>query len=91
MPLGVPSQLALQALELGSQLVGSPGGGPAAAVAAEREAGYILLGAAAVVLPQEALVGGAAADLLSCWKPALRASAAGELDVNKYLTVGRCT
>ena len=88
MPLGIPSQLALQALKLGSQLVSAPPTRAAAALAAEREAGYILLGAAALVLPQEALTG-QRAELLSLWKPALRASAAAQLDVKKYLMVGR--
>ena len=88
MLLGVPSRLALQALDLGSQLVGSPGASFPAGVAAEREAGYILLGAAAVVLPQEALAGGAATDFLACWRHALRASSAAQLDITKYLTVG---
>ena len=86
MPLGIPSQLALQALKLGSQLVSAPTTRTSATLAAEREAGYILLGAAAVVLPQEAMAG-QRAELLRLWKPALDAAAAAQLDVKKYLMV----
>lgn len=86
----MPVKLALQALKLGTQLVSSPAAGVPAAVAAKREAGYILLGAVAAVLPQKALTGRAVADLLGSWKPALHTSTA-ELDVTKYLPVGCAT
>ena len=84
----MPSKLATQALELGSRLVITPGSLAPSGAAAQREAGYILLGAVAVVLPQEALVGGAATDMLTCWHPALQSPAAAQLDVTKCSTVG---
>ena len=81
-------QQALQALKLGSALVTSPSSGVPAAAAAKREAGFILLGAAAAALPRKALQGRAVLELLDCWEPALL-TAAAELDAEMYLPVCR--
>lgn len=54
--------------------------------AAEREAGYILLGALALALPA-GQVAAQRAELLELWRVALAPDAAAELDVKKYLQV----
>jgi hypothetical protein len=54
--------------------------------AAEREAGYVVLGALALALPPAQLAA-QRAELLELWRVALAADAAAELDVKKYLQV----
>lgn len=54
--------------------------------AAEREAGYVVLGALALALPPAQLAA-QRAELLELWRVALAPDAAAELDVKKYLQV----
>lgn len=56
------------------------------AQAAEREAGYVVLGALALALPPAQLAA-QRAELLELWRVALAPDAAAELDVKKYLQV----
>lgn len=56
LPLGVPSQLPMQALELAEKLISRPMSKRDAGKAAEREAGYLLLGALCASLPSTVLV-----------------------------------
>ena len=51
----MPSQLTLEAMDLAGRLVGVPQSRGPAGQAAEREAGYILLGALALALPAVAV------------------------------------
>ena len=56
LPLGVPSQLPMDALDLAERLIEHPGSQHTAGRAVEREAGYILLGALCIALPVQVLV-----------------------------------
>lgn len=79
----MPSRLVLAALGAAERLVKrSQSAGPTGA-AAEREAGYILLGALCRALPQE-VVAEKRVGLLALWRPALSQEAAADLDVNKF-------
>ena len=55
LPLGVPSRLPVKALQMAEQLIERPLSRRAAGRAAEREAGYFLLGALCISLPADAL------------------------------------
>ncbi len=82
----MPSQLALSAMDLAARLIGVPQSKAPAGQAAEREAGYIMLGALALALPA-GQVAAQRAELLELWRVALAPDAAAELDVKKYLQV----
>ena len=86
LPLGVPSQLTLEALKLAAQLVGTPASSTPAGLAAEREAGFIVLGAATLALPAEA-VATQRSELLGLWSQALGEHTSAEMDVAAYLAV----
>lgn len=87
LPLGVPAQLVMAAMDLSARLVGSPQSRGAAGQAAEREAGYVLLGALVLALPP-ASVATQRAELLELWRVALAPAAAAELDLKKYMQAG---
>lgn len=90
LPLGVPAQLVMSAMDLAARLVGSPQSRGAAGQAAEREAGYVLLGALVLSLPP-ASVAAQRAELLELWRVALAPASAADLDIRKYLQVrGLC-
>jgi hypothetical protein len=55
LPLGVPSFLLMGSLELARDLIRKPSSSRATGAAAEREAGYVLLGSACACLPAEML------------------------------------
>ena len=86
LPLGTPSQLTLEALKLAAQLVGTPASSTTAGLAAEREAGFVVLGAATLALPAEA-VASQRSELLGLWSHALGEHASAEMDVAAYLAV----
>lgn len=56
LPLGVPGKLLFEVLALAEQLIGTPSSKRAAGRAAERQAGYVVLGALPLSLPPERLV-----------------------------------
>jgi hypothetical protein len=55
LPLGVPSFLLMGSLELAQDLIRKPSSSRATGAAAEREAGYVLLGSACACLPADML------------------------------------
>ncbi|KAL3149121.1 hypothetical protein ABBQ32_001960 [Trebouxia sp. C0010 RCD-2024] len=83
--LGIPSVLLLSGLDLGTKCIREvvPDSGAGARVI--MEAGYILLGAMCIALPQD-IMEPRHEDLLSLWQPALSAEAAQKLDMKRYLT-----
>ncbi|KAK9865210.1 hypothetical protein WJX84_003181 [Apatococcus fuscideae] len=84
LPLGVPSPLFIQSLQVAHHLImRSQSPVKTAGRSAEREAGYILLGALSIALPPEVLQEQRLV-VLEWFKPALGADAVAELDYRKY-------
>ncbi|KAL0055345.1 hypothetical protein WJX82_010851 [Trebouxia sp. C0006] len=83
--LGIPSSLLMSALELATKCIREVA--PEAGVGAQvvMEAGYMVLGAMCVALPQD-MMDQRQEDLLSLWQTALSAEAAQSLDMKRYLT-----
>lgn len=85
-PLGVPAQLILSAMDLAARLIGFPQSHASAGQAAEREAGYVMLGALMLALPA-ASVAAQRVELLELWRVALAPDVAADLDVKKLTQV----
>ncbi|KAA6419849.1 MAG: hypothetical protein FRX49_10212, partial [Trebouxia sp. A1-2] len=83
--LGTPSSLLMSALELAIKCIREvvPEAGVGARVV--MEAGYVVLGAMCVALPQD-IMDQRQEELLSLWQTALSAEAAQSLDMKRYLT-----
>ncbi|KAK9820084.1 hypothetical protein WJX72_005985 [[Myrmecia] bisecta] len=85
LPLGVPTNLILDALDLAQRLICKPESQRASGWSVEREAGYIVLGALCISLPAE-IMEERRMTLLDLWQPALSPESALQLDLKKYLT-----
>lgn len=86
LPLGVPAQLIVSAMDLAERLIGVPQSPASAGQAAEREAGYVMLGALMLALPA-ASVAAQRGQLLELWRVALAPEVAADLDVKKLTQV----
>eukprot|EP00803_Ostreobium_quekettii_P010737 evm.model.scf_1340.1 EVM.evm.TU.scf_1340.1 scf_1340:1414-16767(-) len=82
-PLGVPSTLYIQSYDLVKKMIYSPSANVANAQAVERKAGYCILGALCVSMPED-LIKTRLDELLSLWEPALGAGGKAALDVTRY-------